>query len=163
MTQARKDLAALLGVSPSTVTRDAAAGMPTDSLDAARRWRAENRRQNTPPPGREPQGQPVYPADLTAPPADLAGLSYADWRKRREAAEAQEAELRLAESRGELVRAAEVRASVAKWAAAMREAWLSMPARVVPLLAAAATPADMENVLRAEVCSTLRNIVEATP
>src|SRR2546427_11229866 len=35
----RKQLAAALGISPSMVTRLAKRGMPTDSVDRAKRWR----------------------------------------------------------------------------------------------------------------------------
>lgn len=92
---------------------------------------------------------------------DDSGAGYWQSKSRREAAEAEIAELKLAELRGELVRAADVRTSLAKQVAAVREALLQLPARVVPLLAADPTPAAMDGVIRAEIVAALAMLAEA--
>lgn len=157
MTGALKDLAAELGVSPSTVTRDAAAGMPVDSTEAARQWRQENRRQLTPPPGRRPApplgagAQAAAPEDLSKPPADLGGLSYAAWRCRREAAEAQAAEMRLAEDRGQLVRVADLRLAMGRHLSAARDLALGFGPRLAPQLLNQVDQSHVQNLIDAEM------------
>ncbi len=98
------------------------------------------------------------PGDVPAAPS--SGDDYWHSRGRRERAEAELAELKLAEQRGELVRAADVRASLAKRLSALRESILQLPARVVPLLAADPTPAAMDATLRAEIVAALTHLVE---
>lgn len=99
--------------------------------------------------------------NLSAPakPED-DGDDYWKSRGRREKAEAELAELKLAEQLGQLVRAADVRASVSKRAAALRESFLQLPARVVPLLAADPSPAMMDQILRAEIVAALAQLTE---
>ena len=87
--------------------------------------------------------------------ADEDDDGYWASKARREKAEANLAELKLAEQMGELVRAADVRASLARSMAGLREALLQMPARVVPLLVADPSPAAMDALLRAEVTRAL--------
>jgi phage terminase Nu1 subunit (DNA packaging protein) len=114
---------------------------------------------------RPPQGAAAGAAGSGGAPGDVPAPSSGDdyWhsRGRRERAEAELAELKLAEQRGELVRAADVRASLAKRLSALREAILQLPARVVPLLAADPTPAAMDATLRAEIVAALTHLVEA--
>lgn len=87
-------------------------------------------------------------------------VSYDEARRRREQAEAELAELKLAELRGDLVRQADVRASLSRRVASLREAFLQLPARVVPVLAADPEPGRMDQVLRAEIVTALRQITE---
>ncbi|MBK9362987.1 MAG: hypothetical protein IPM99_18735 [Rubrivivax sp.] len=82
-------------------------------------------------------------------------------KSKREAAEAEIAELKLAELQGNLVRADAVRAAMAKRVAAVREALLQLPARVVPLLVADSSPAAMDHTLRTEIVAALANLTEA--
>jgi hypothetical protein len=83
---------------------------------------------------------------------------YWQSRRRREQAEAELAELKLAELRGMLVRQDQVRASLSRRFASLREAFLQMPARVVPLLAAQPEPASMDKVLRDEITAVLAQL-----
>lgn len=94
-----------------------------------------------------------------APGADRP--DYNEARARREQAEAELAELKLAEQRGDLVRVERIRAAHQRRVAAMREAFLQLPARVVPLLLADVSPASVEAVLKREIGGALRQVTEA--
>lgn len=87
-------------------------------------------------------------------------ISYDEARRRREQAEAELAELKLAELRGDLVRQADVRAALARRVASLREAFLQLPARLVPVLAADPTPARMDQVIRSEIVAALQQITQ---
>jgi hypothetical protein len=113
-----------------------------------------NKRHGSMPEGATAAG----PAQMPETPS---GDDYWQSRSRREKAEAELAELKLAEQRGELVRAADVRAAISKRFAALREAFLQLPSRVVPLLAAEPDPAKMDATLRAEIVGVLSNLIEA--
>jgi phage terminase Nu1 subunit (DNA packaging protein) len=88
------------------------------------------------------------------------GDNYWASRARREQAEAELAELKLAEQRGELVRAADVRSALARKTAALREGFLQLPARVVPLLVAEPDAARMDQLLRGEIHAVLAQLTE---
>lgn len=62
----RKELAALLGVTPGMVTRYAQRGMPTDSVERAQRWR---KRHLEPSRRKENRFDPTAPAVRPPPPA----------------------------------------------------------------------------------------------
>lgn len=89
-------------------------------------------------------------------------LGYNEAKTLREIAEARLAELRLAEQRGELVRVAEVEASLAAKVAALREGFLQMPARLAPIMAAESDQARCHDILQAELRQVLAQIT-ATP
>ncbi len=146
MTMAQAELAKALGVHPAVVTRDKQRGMPVHDVEAAREWRRRNVRPRITdkPDDEKPQRPEVETTD-----------DYWASRARREKAEAELAELKLAEQMGQLVRAAEVRASLARSMAGLREALLQMPARVVPLLVADPSPAAMDALLRGEITRAL--------
>lgn len=94
-----------------------------------------------------------------APVADESDEdSYWASRARRERTEADLAELRLAEQRGQLVRAADVRATHARKLASLREALLQLPARVAPVLAAETDAARIDDVLQAELTLVLAHV-----
>jgi phage terminase Nu1 subunit (DNA packaging protein) len=166
MAEMRKDLAKLLGVSAATVTRDAAAGMPTHDLDAARAWRAQHRRPRASPPPRAgaagfPEGAVAAgPATVADEPAGENGYWLS--RARREAAEAELAELKLAELQGQLVRADEWAAALARRAAAFREGLLQIPARVSAQLAAEADEARIHAMLDAELRQVMLQLTDAS-
>lgn len=147
MTEARKDLAKALGVSAATISRDAAAGMPTDSPEAARQWREMHRRPRTVPPPRAGQGKQAGPSGVDGVPS----AGYADWRCRREAAEAQAAELRLAETRGDLVRVADLRLALAKHLGAARDVALNVGSRLAPQLLHQSDQGHVQNLIDAEM------------
>lgn len=87
------DLAAALALSPSAVSRLAARGMPTETVEAAAAWRGSHVR-------------PRLKSDGSPGRSRAPGKSVEDYqasRARREAAEATEAELRVAKTVGTLV------------------------------------------------------------
>lgn len=100
------------------------------------------------------------PGTAAAPAAndDAAATSYHVAKTLREAAEARIAQLKLAELRGDLIRVDAVRAEWARILAGLREAFLQMPARVVPLLVSAADAQAMDELLRDEISLVLRTV-----
>jgi hypothetical protein len=80
---------------------------------------------------------------------------------RRERAEAELAELKLAEQRGELVRAADVRAQHAGRLAMLRESLLQLPARMAPLLAVEGDAARCHDILQRELHGVLELATQA--
>jgi hypothetical protein len=86
-------LAEALGVDPGLITRYKGRGMPVDSIDAAARWKAANVRARV-------GGRGKASADQAAPPA---APGYSDHRARREAAEADMAELEARRKAGALM------------------------------------------------------------
>lgn len=85
-------------------------------------------------------------------------LSYHVAKTLREAAEAKIAQLKLAEMRGELVRADEIRASLAKRAASFREGLLQIPSRLAAQLAAETNQAAVHALLDAELRSVMAQL-----
>jgi hypothetical protein len=164
MSMMLKDLATALGVSAATVTRDAAVGMPTHSVDAAAAWRREHRRPRhraqQPPEGATAAGPPQLPSAAPDKPDDSGGDYWAS-RARRERAEAELAELKLAEQQGVLIRADAVRAAHAKRLAGLREALLQVPARLAPVLAAETDQARCHDTLQREIHAVLASVVAA--
>ena len=161
MQPSQSELGRQLGLSPAAITKLKKQGMPVHSVVAAQAWRVE--RQSVARRKREPAEMPTMAALPSVPlmgeGAYSAVPSFNESRARREAAEATMAELKLAEERGDLVRAADVRQAIAKRAAGLKEALLQMPARVVPLLAANPDPAYMDKTLRAEIVAALQLLV----
>lgn len=169
-----KELAAALGVSAATVTRNVQDGMPADSVEAARAWRAENCRARIAPPKpaaaalpvevptpAAPVAAPVPPP--AAPVADVAGVEdYYVSRARREAAEAHLAELKLAEQQGRLVDREAVRSAHARSAVAFRDALLQLAARLAPLLVAESNQATIQRMLETEHRHALKQFAEGT-
>jgi len=159
----RKDLARLLGLTASQVTRDAQAGMPTHSVDAARAWREANKRARVSPPPRAGRGGPPEGATAAGPPVlpdPPAEEDYWASRARREKAEADLAELKLQEQQGVLVRVADVKSGYAKRLAALREGLLQLPARLAPVLAAEADMAKCHEALQRELHAVLAMVTE---
>lgn len=100
-----------------------------------------------------PSGAATSPPDAPAQPSGAS--QYEAARIRRETAEAELAELRLAETIGTLVRVSEVRAAMANKVAATREALMQIPARLVPVLAAETDQAKIHALLEAELHQAL--------
>ena len=102
-------------------------------------------------------------AATAAPAADEAPTeSYSAWRCRREAAEAQAAELRLAEERGQLIRVDAIRAAYARRLVVARERLNNIPGRLAPLVAVESDPAAVHALLMAEVRAALDEIAQAS-
>lgn len=164
----QSELAEALGVSPAVVSRDARRGMPIDSVEAARDWRARHLRPRVKAgqaaadhaPAATPSSRPARPDARPDLELDDDRISYEEARRRREAAEAQRAELQLAELRGDLVRAVDIKAALSRRVASLRESFLQMPSRVVPLLVAHPGAADMDRLLRAEILLALGQVTE---
>ena len=154
-----------LDLSPAAITKLKGQGMPVHSLEAAQAWRMERQsvaRRKSLPNATRP-APPASPAPPLTPPAmgdaDPAFVpEFNVSRARREAAEAHLAELKLAEERGDLVRASAARAAAQKRYAGLRESLLQIPSRVVPLLAASTDAASMDKILRAEIVSALEQL-----
>ena len=91
---------------------------------------------------------------------DDSGTGYWASKARRESAEADLAELKLAEQRGELVRAGDVRAAHAKRLAGLREALLQIPARLGAVLAAETSQARCHDAIKAEIHGVLAMVSE---
>jgi len=102
-------------------------------------------------------------ADLFAgtPEPAPAADSYTTWRNRREAADAELAELNLAKERRELISVAAVEGVWASALAAMREHLLQVRARLAPMLAAEADVFKVEQLLETEHRQALQLMASA--
>jgi hypothetical protein len=107
-----------------------------DPVAADAQWQARTR----------PRARPAGGASQAAPDTTAGGTGYLEAKRRQAVADAEVAELRLAELRGELVRVADVRHAYGRRLAGLREALLSLPPRLAPVLAA---EPDQLRVLRA--------------
>jgi phage terminase Nu1 subunit (DNA packaging protein) len=153
-----------LGLSPAAITKLKHQGMPVSSIEAAQAWRVE--RQNVaarkPLP---PQAQvlpPISTRDHGGNDDDPAGLLEEDRdsaRTRREIAEANLAELREAEARGELIRVDAIRSALAGMIASTRDSLLQIPARVAPVLAVETDAARVHDLIQSEIHQALAQLV----
>jgi phage terminase Nu1 subunit (DNA packaging protein) len=141
-----------LGYAPSLISRYKGRGMPMESAGVARSWLHENVAMDV----RTPRDNDLAAPD-TRPPTD-----YHSARARRETAEAELAELKLAELQGQLVRADEWKAALAKRAAGFREGLLQIPARLAAQLAAETSEARVHALLDAELRQVLRQLTDGT-
>jgi phage terminase Nu1 subunit (DNA packaging protein) len=160
-----------LDLSPASITKLKGQGMPVDSVESAQAWRIA--RQNIA--ARKPE--PASARPLTPPSADMirahaVPMDHPDLgeepdgtrdeaRTRREIAEANIAEMKEGELRGDLIRMASVKATLAAVFATTRDALLQIPARLAPLLAADADPANVQNTLHAEIHQALVTLAGA--
>ena len=83
-------------------------------------------------------------------------------RNRREAAEAERAELSLAEDKGQLIRVDAVKAAVANVFSATRDALLQIPARLGPQLAAESDASKAQTMLYSEIHQALQLLAGAS-
>jgi len=83
-------------------------------------------------------------------------------RTRREIAEANLAEMREAEERGDLIRVSAVKSTLAAVFSTTRDALLQIPARLAPLVAADPDPASVQNTLHAEIHQALHHLAGAS-
>ena len=101
-----------------------------------------------------------------AGPAAVAGDSgkgdtYTINRVRREAADAEMAELNLAKAQGSLISVESVKAALGSVFSATRDALLQIPARLSPLLAAESDPATVQTMLYTELHQALQFLASA--
>lgn len=149
-----------LGLSPAAITKLKHQGMPVDSVESAQAWRIE--RQNVA--ARKPLPSPiVMPAPL--PPRDPYAVgAYPDEdrdaaRTRREIAEANLAELREAEARGDLIRVDAIRSALAGMIASTRDSLLQISARVAPVLAVETDAARVHDLIQSEIHQALAQLI----
>ena len=136
--------------------------MPVDSVESARAWRKA--RQNIAARKPEPVANqaPVIRANEVNEDGSELGESQDDARTRREIAEANLAEMKESEQRGELIRVDAVKTALAHAYSATRDALLQIPARLAPLLAADAEPASVQNSLYSEIHQALQHLAGAS-
>lgn len=166
------DLARALECDPTLISRWARRGMPTDSVEAARAWQAENIRARVRIGGTS-ANRPTKPSSGAAKPAsDASGAvgatppeegpgDYGAHRVRREAAEASLAELRLGETRGELIRLSAIKTALGVAFATSRDSLLALGSRLAPVLAGETDVAKIESLLHAEIHSALTALAGA--
>ncbi|BEP42250.1 hypothetical protein [Variovorax sp. V15] len=176
------DYALHRGCSKAAVTKAAQAGRITlidgkiDPMIADAQWKANTRaripaRAARDEPGlpaaraaRDEPGLPAAEAGAAGPAAGGAsggGDDYWDSRGRREAAEAELAELKVAEQRRELIRVSAVELVWAASLAAAREHLLQVRARLGPLLAAETDVFKIEQLLDEEHSKALQLLAGA--
>jgi hypothetical protein len=101
-----------------------------------------------------------------AGPADAAGDggkgdAYTVNRSRREAADAEMAELNLAKAQGSLISVESIKAALGSVFSSTRDALLQIPARLSPLLAAESDPATVQTMLYTELHQALQHLASA--
>lgn len=82
-------------------------------------------------------------------------------RARRERAEAETAEIKLAELQGDVIRVAAVRSALASVISATRDSLMQLPARLAPVLAAETSAARIHDALQAEIHQALAQLTAA--
>ena len=108
----------------------------------------------------EPAAAPPPPAATDAQ-TDGTITSYHVAKTLNEAAQARMNQLKLREMQGDLIRVADVRATLAHVFATTREALLQLPARMAPLLAAESDTAAVQNLLHAEIHAALDTLAKS--
>jgi hypothetical protein len=158
------DIARALGISPARITALKARGMPVHSVEAAAEWRTLHLREHVhrrPAPGRVQPPASVPAAAAAQAPAPSAGhVTYTEARRREAVARAIMAERSAQEQAGELVRADEWAAALAKRVVAFREGLLQLPARLAPELAAASDQATVHRLLEDGLHQALAHLRE---
>lgn len=120
-------------------------------------WKANSRARVS------PTGPPEQPSLLQAiaqmPGADAPTTDgYTQSRNRREAAEAEMAELKLAEQQGLLIRVDAVKAALAAAFTSTRDNLLQIPSRLSAILAAETDAAKVHELLQAELYRALEGM-----
>jgi transcriptional regulator with XRE-family HTH domain len=134
----QSEIARALGITPGRVTQLKKKGMPNYSIEAARAWKAQHIAPVT---GSKADLAPAAPLGgnaLVYMPAAVNEhpQSYESSRARREAADADMAELKIQELRGDMVRLSAVKAVWANTISNTRNALLQLPSRIAPVVAA---------------------------
>jgi phage terminase Nu1 subunit (DNA packaging protein) len=151
MTKRRPNQATLareLNLSPARITQLKRKGMPTYSAEAAKEWHKQNIAPKA----------TIKASSSGLPPkggGERVGSNYDQSRARREAAEANIAEMKHAEMQGSLIRVDAVRHALASKISATRDAMLQIPARVAPMVAAECDIATCTLIIERAVHSAL--------
>lgn len=135
------ELGKALGVEKSQVSKLAARGMPTDNVEAARAWRAQNLHPSWSPEARGEGG-----------PAGGAGAPSDFWasKARKEAAQAELAEIELARAKRGLCEVDRVHRAVFAAHRMLRDQLLAVPNRLAAQLVGLAPQAGAE-LIRTEL------------
>ncbi len=109
-----------------------------------------------------PRATTKPPPAAAAPEPGQAGehVTYHEARRRQAVADAIHSERELQRQAGELVWLADVESEYVKLLVSVRESFMQLPARLVPLLAADPTPAGMDQVLREAIAEVLRALAQ---
>lgn len=142
-----------LNLSPPAVTKLKQQGMPVHSVEAAQAWREakQNIAQRKAAPASLQQLAAVPTRETPPPEQPRDDESFDQARKRREIIEANRAALRLAEEKGELIRADLAEANYVRKVVELRQAILQLTPKVAPLLVGAADLAAVNRTLQGEV------------
>lgn len=128
-----------------------------DPVVAAVQWKANSRARAS------QAGGDQLPLEVGSTPDEPPKVDdYMFNRNRREAAEAERAELSLAEDKGQLIRVDAVKAAVASVFSAARDALLQIPARLGPQLAAESDASKAQTMLHTEIHQALQLLAGAT-
>jgi len=161
------EYAKLRGVSPVAVHKAVKAGRITlidgkiDPVVANVQWEANTRKRvDTAAAPAQPELLAAASAGGQAPAAQVAesGDGYNVSRARIAAAEAEMAELRLAEEQGKTIRVDAIRQALATAFAGTRDALMQIPARLSAVLAAEPNPAKVHDLLEAELHTALAQL-----
>lgn len=148
MTISQKNMAAALEVSAALVSDYVRRGMPLESVELARAWRAENVRVRA-------------GADRSALSSSSSVPGTPDYytsRAVREAEEARLSQLKRMELEGGLIRLDAVRTVAAGVLASTREALLQIPARMATVLAAESCPVRVHQLIETEIHQALAHL-----
>ncbi len=130
----QRKMAEALDITHQAVAAAARKGMPLTSIEEARAWRE---------------------ARFVEPPAKQRGAAleeaYRHAKMRRETAEAELAELKLAEQHGKVIRIEAVRAGLASIISSTRESLLQIPARLATIIAVESDPGKVHDLLQKEL------------
>lgn len=177
-----KELSEGLGISQAMVSRLLKAGMPSDSLERAKRWRnrtmqrgrmkgvrLDTRVQHQPtkaaqqPPPMVPQQPSADDGDLFDDPdietdPDVALQSYRDARSRKEHFQAELARLAFQKEAGELMLANEVRAMVATAGTELRTTLEALSYRLAVQIPGIQTEDEAQALVASHVETTLEQL-----
>lgn len=132
---------------------DATDRMVRDTADMGRSRNGEN--------ARPASAAPVGPQIEMPSGGGRVDAIFRQAQAQERAYNAKIAELEYRKRAGELVRLSEVEADNSKLLVNLRETFMQLPARVVPMLVASPDAASMDRVLREEIATALRLVAEA--
>ena len=140
-----------LGLSGAASTKLKKQGMPVDSVESAK----AGREQWLNVAARKPVPAAVRPAPMAMEEDHQAA------RTRREIAEANLAEMREAEERGDLIRVSVVKSTLSRLVSSTRESLLQMPLRQAQVLSVESDPDRVRDILDKEINQALSQLVTA--
>jgi phage terminase Nu1 subunit (DNA packaging protein) len=142
----QSEVGRVLGITQSAVSQHVKAGklstLPDGSMDPETAAREYAERTNPV----KPKGRKTGPK----PAGEAEGTMYRS-QERLAAAKAEQAELELAQLRGDMLRADEVKAAAFVAARTARDQLLSIPQRLAPVVASLTDPRDCQRAIEAEV------------